>query len=171
MNLQPTHTAMHPLRPWLTALLMLIVSVTAQAETATNAITAAAADTATTAVGLASGLTELNPLGLAGTVVIKIATITYIHQLPEEDQAHPYGVLSAFWGGAAANNLCWLTGAGPLCLALGIATGSFLWNSGTEDRHYWASCKTQRMDHPETPCSRSNKNLNRNAEPSLAQAP
>jgi hypothetical protein len=153
------------------ALLLVMLALTARAETAGTALTTAAADTASTAAGLASGLTELNPLGLVGTVVMKVATIAYINQLPEEDRAHPYGLVSSFWGGAAANNLCWLTGAGPLCLVLGIVTGRYLWNNGEEDRSYWASCKTKRLDNPETSCSRPDININIDAEPALAQAP
>ena len=134
-------------------------------------MTAAAADTVSTAAGLASGLAELNPLGLAGTVVMKVATITYINQLPEEDRAHPYGLASSFWGGATANNLCWLTGAGPVCFVLGIVAGRYLWNSGEDDRSFWASCKSKRLGNPEAPCSRSEKDINLEAEPALAQAP
>ena len=156
---------------FLSALLLVMLSLTAHAETAGTAMTAAAADTASTAAALSSGLTELNPLGFAGTVVMKVATIAYINQLPEEDRAHPYGLASALWGGATANNLCWLTGAGPLCFVVGIATGGYMWNSGKEDRSYWASCKSKRLTDPETPCSRPEKNLNLDAEPALALAP
>jgi hypothetical protein len=155
----------------ITTLLLLLFCLTARAETAGTAMTAAAVDTASTAAGLASGLTELNPLGFAGTVVMKVATIAYINQLPEEDRAHPYGLASSFWGGAAANNLCWLTGAGPACFVLGIVTGRYLWNSGEKDRTFWAGCKSKRLDNPETPCSRSDINMNMDAEPALAQAP
>lgn len=165
---QPTR---HVLYPFLLALLMAMITMTARAETATTAMTAAAADTASTAIGLASGLTELNPLGLAGTILSKVVTIAVIDQLPEEDRAQPYSLVSAFWGGAAASNMCWLTGAGPLCFALGIGAGSYLWNKGEEDRSYWADCKTKRTNHPETPCSLPNLKLNVNAESALAQAP
>jgi len=154
----------------LTALLITVFTQNVRAETETSAITAAAADTASTAVGLAKGLVELNPLGLVGSLAVKVATIAYIDKLPEEDRAQPFGFVSAFWGGAAANNLCWLTGAGPLCFVLGIATGSYLWNSGQEDRTYWASCKSLRSDHPEAPCSRSDKNIHLYPEPVLALA-
>jgi hypothetical protein len=156
------------MRRTLNGLVLVLFALTAHAETATNAMTAAAADAASTAAGLASGLVELNPLGLAGSVVMKVATIAYIHQLPEEDRAHPYGFVSTFWGGAAASNLCWLTGAGPLCFVLGIPTGSYLWNNGEEDRLYWASCKSLRTKNPETPCPRPEKDINTPAEPVLA---
>jgi hypothetical protein len=155
----------------LTLMLMAMITLTARAETATTAMTAAAADTVSTAIGLASGFTELNPIGLAGTVLSKVVSIAIIDQLPEEDRARPYSLVSSFWGGAAANNLCWLTGAGPLCFALGIGTGRYLWNKGEEDRRYWVSCKTKRINHPETPCSRSDSKLKVDAEPAVAQAP
>jgi hypothetical protein len=157
------------MRRILTALVLTLVTLTAHAETATNAMTAAAADTASTAAGLASGLVEINPLGLAGSVVMKVAVISYIHKLPEEDRAHPYSLATSVWGGLAASNLCWLTGAGPLCFVLGIATGNYLWDNGEDDRRYWASCKSLRTEYPETPCSRSDKDTP--AEPVLAQAP
>ncbi len=158
------------IRRILTGLVLTLFALTARAETATNAITAAAADTVSTAAALASGFTELNPLGFAGAVISKVATIAFIDHLPEEDRASPYGFVSAFWGGAAASNLCWLTGAGPLCFVLGIATGSYLWDNGKEDRTYWASCKSLRSDNPEAPCSRSDKNINLLPEPVLALA-
>jgi len=154
-----------------TALLLVMFTPNAQAETATIALTAAAADTASTAAALSSGLAELNPLGLAGTVVIKVATIAYINQLPEEDRSDLYGLASSLWGGATANNLCWLTGVGPACLVLGVVAGNYMWSSGAEERHYWASCKSKRLGNSDAPCSRSEKNMTVDTEPALAQAP
>jgi hypothetical protein len=66
---------------------MTLVTLSAREEPAATALTAAAVDIASTAAALASGLTELNPLGFAGTAVIKVATIAYINQLPEEDRS------------------------------------------------------------------------------------
>jgi len=152
------------------ALLMALFTLTARAETAATALTAAAVDTASTAAALASGLTELNPLGFAGTAVMKVATIAYINQLPEEDRARPYGLASSLWGGAAANNLCWLTGAGPVCFVLGVVAGRYLWNNGEEERSFWVSCKAKRLGSPQDPCERPGKDLNFDAEPALAQA-
>jgi hypothetical protein len=149
---------------------MPIFSQNVRAETETSAMYAAAADTVSTAASLSRGLVELNPLGLAGTVVVKVAAITYIHKLPEEDRAEPYSVVYSFWGGAAANNLCWLTGAGPLCFVLGIATGIYLWSNGEDERTYWASCKSNRLVHPEAPCSRSDQKINRDQGRALALA-
>jgi hypothetical protein len=114
--------------------ILLMLTITARAETVGIALTTAAADTASTAVALSKGLTELNPLGFAGTVAMKVAAIAYIKQLPEEEHAASYGIVSSFWGGATANNLCWLTGAGPFCMALGIVTALYLWDSGAEER-------------------------------------
>ena len=125
--------------------LLALAAISAHAETAEKAMNAAVADTASTAATLSSGLTELNPIGAAGTVVLKVVAMAYIGQLPEEDRAYPYSLASSVWGGAAANNLCWLTEAGPLCILLGIVTGRYLWNSGEERRSYWASCKVQRL--------------------------
>jgi hypothetical protein len=111
-----------------------MLSIAARAETVGTALTAATVDTASTAVALSKGLTELNPLGFGGTVAMKVAAIAYIKQLPEEDHADAYGIVSSFWGGAATNNLCWLTGAGPLCIILGIITALHMWDSGAEER-------------------------------------
>ena len=149
---------------------MSFFSQNVRAETENSAMYAAAADTASTAVSLAKGLVELNPLGLVGTMVMKVATITYINKLPEEDRAQPYSAVSSFWGGATANNLCWLTGAGPLCFVLGIATGIYLWNNGEEERTYWASCKSNRLAYPAAPCSRSDQENILNQDPVLALA-
>jgi len=111
-----------------------MLTITAHAETVGTAVTTAAADTASTAVALSKGLIELNPLGFAGTVAMKVVAIAYIKQLPEEEHAVSYGIVSSFWGGATANNLCWLTGAGPFCIVLGIVTALHLWDSGVEQR-------------------------------------
>lgn len=100
------------------------------ADPAERAWASAAADTATTAVGLSAGLVELNPLGLAGSLVVKGVLMGYINSLPKEEQPQNYNVVSSIWGGAAASNLCWLTGAGPVCFLLGAATGGWMWSTG-----------------------------------------
>ena len=153
------------------SMLLALAAISAHAETVENAVTAAVADTASTAAALSSGLTELNPVGAAGTVVLKVVAMAYIGQLPEEDRAYPYSLASSIWGGAAANNLCWLTGAGPLCLVLGIVTGRYLWNSGEESRTYWASCKVQRLGSPSADCGRAPEGQKPETEQALAQVP
>lgn len=171
-NTSAARQVMHSM--WLslsTALILMMLTPNAMAETAERAMTAAAADTASTAAALSSGLVELNPLGLAGTVVIKVATIAYINQQPEEDRSDLYGLASTLWGGATANNLCWLTGIGPACFVLGIVAGNYIWNNGEEDRRHWANCRVKRMGNSEAPCTRLEKNMTVDAEPALAQAP
>ena len=151
-------------------LILMSVSMTTHAETANSALAAAVADTASTAAALSSGLVELNPLGPVAAVVSKVIAFGYIEQLPEADRAHSYGLVSSFWSGATANNLCWLTGAGPVCALVGLATGRYLWNNGTAEREHWAQCKTLRVANPEAPCSRQEGFPKPQDEATLAQA-
>lgn len=117
-----------------TLALLLVLSGTARANTAELALVTAGADTVTTAVALSSGLIELNPLGPVGALIVKGLAITYVRAQPEEDQARHYNVMSSFWGGAAASNLCWISGGGPFCFLIGAATGGWMWNSGEKER-------------------------------------
>lgn len=158
------------MKKFLSILILLTFSLITHAESANSALTAAVADTASTAAALSSGLVELNPLGAVGAVVSKVIAMGYIGQLPEEERAHPYGLVSSFWGGASANNLCWLTGAGPVCVLVGLATGRYLWNNGTAERDHWAQCKALRVANPEAPCSRQEGLPKPHEEATLAQA-
>lgn len=153
------------------SILLALAAISAHAETEDKAMTAAIADTASTAIGLASGLTELNPVGAAGTVVLKLAAMTFIGKLPEEERAYSYSVASSVWGGAAANNLCLLSGAGPICIVIGIATGSFLWKGGEEDRIFWASCKSRRLSSPNASCEPSSEDQPKENAQALARVP
>ncbi len=121
-------------KPLVSLALLLGLSCPSYADPAVQAWTAAGADTATTAAGLAAGLTELNPLGPVGAIVVKVAAMGYIGSLPEEDRAVNYNLVSSFWGGASVNNLCWLTGAGPACLLLGLGAGRWMWNASEAQR-------------------------------------
>lgn len=121
-------------KPLISLVLLFGLSGPSHADPAVQAWTAAGADTATTAAGLAAGLTELNPLGPVGAIVVKAVAMGYIGSLPEEEQAANYNLVSSFWGGAAVNNLCWLSGAGPACLLLGLGAGRWMWNAGEVER-------------------------------------
>lgn len=122
------------LKPLTSLALLIGLSCPSYADPAVQAWTAAGADTATTAVGLAAGLTELNPLGPIGAIVMKVATMGYINSLPEEERAINYNWVSSLWGGASVSNLCWLTGAGPACLLLGLGAGRWMWNASEAQR-------------------------------------
>ncbi|MES2976893.1 MAG: hypothetical protein V4731_00595 [Pseudomonadota bacterium] len=113
---------------------------------------AAIADTATTALSLARGLTEANPVGAVGAVAAKLITGGLIQELDEEEQAFASHSVSALWGGAAANNFCWLLGAGPMCFAAGVARGLQLWSESREERDFWDMCKLQRALQPGMAC-------------------
>ncbi|MDB5939515.1 MAG: hypothetical protein JWP77_1879 [Polaromonas sp.] len=117
-----------------------------------EAVNAALADTATTAVSLAAGMVELNPLGAAGAVAVKVATMAYIKELPQTQQAHQYSVVSSLWGGASASNLCWLTGAGPACFLLGVIRGQYIWNKGEDERAFWEICESERRTDASLQC-------------------
>lgn len=117
-----------------------------------EAVSAALADTASTALALSAGLAELNPLGAVGAVAVKVVALAYIDTLPQTQQAHQYSVVSSLWGGAAASNLCWLTGAGPLCFVVGIARGQYLWSRGESERAFWVVCEAERKVDAELKC-------------------
>ena len=103
------------------------------ATTAELAFATAGADAATTAAALSAGLVELNPLGPIGSIVAKGLAIGFVQVLPKEEQPYHYNLISSFWGGAAASNLCWLTGVGPVCYLLGLAAGSWIWRTGDSE--------------------------------------
>ena len=115
-------------------LFSLSLSGPVQANTANLALATAGADTITTAVALSSGLVELNPLGSVGALVVKGLAMGYVRAQPEHEQARHYNMLSSFWGGAAASNLCWISGGGPFCFLLGAMAGGWLWNTGEKER-------------------------------------
>lgn len=121
-------------KPLISLVLFLGLSGPSHADPAAQAWTAAGADTATTAAGLAAGLVELNPLGPVGAILAKVVAMGYIGSLPEEERAVNYNIVSSFWGGATVNNLCWLTGAGPVCLLLGLGAGRWIWTSAEAER-------------------------------------
>lgn len=105
-----------------------------RADPSEAAGTAAGADTASTAVALSSGLVELNPLGPVGAIAMKAAVMGYIQGLPEHERTPAYHLASSTWADAAANKLCWLAGAGPVCMLLGALTGRWIWQSGERQR-------------------------------------
>ena len=118
------------------------------------------ADAGSTAVGIASGAAEANPLGIAA-LLIKPAALAYADELPQEDRAQAYAMISALWGGASANNLCvvavMVSGAVPLapaCLMVGLAWGQVEWGRTAIDRELWALCKAERAywGNPEMRC-------------------
>ena len=131
--------------------LLSLAYATSHADQA-EAMNAALADTATTAVSLAAGMVELNPLGAAGAVVVKMATMAYIKELPKTEQAHPYSVVASLWGGASASNLCWLTGIGPACFLIGAIRGQYIWNKGEDERTFWAICKSEQRSDTSLQC-------------------
>lgn len=121
-------------RFWVFLWCALWLHASAWADPAEQAWTAAGADAATTAVGLSAGLVELNPLGPVGAIALKAVVMGYIQGQPEEARPQMYNFVSSLWGGAAANNLCWLVGAGPVCMLVGALTGNLLWNSSEQER-------------------------------------
>lgn len=119
----------------------------ARADPAEQAWTAAGADTATTAVGLASGLVEVNPLGPVGALALKAALMGYIQGQPEEARPQMYNFVSSLWGGAAANNLCWLAGVGPVCMLIGAVTGQWIWRASEQERQATLAAQSRPEPH------------------------
>ena len=118
-------------RRWIALLCVLMLHTHLHADPAQHAWTAAGADAATTAAALATGMVGLPTLG---AVAFKAAVMGYIQGLPEEEQTQAYHLASSTWAGAAANNLCWIAGAGPVCLLLGALTSRWFWRAGEPAR-------------------------------------
>jgi hypothetical protein len=120
---------------------------------------AAAADAVTTIGGAALGAAEANPLGIV-TLLAKVPLLAYVKTLPLDEQAEWHATYGAFWGGAAANNLCIigaiLTGGAlaPLCPVAGVAWGFKEWNASAMERELWAICREERAywNNPQMPC-------------------
>lgn len=116
-----------------TLTLFFVLCGQAKANTAEVALIAAGADTVATAVALSAGLVELNPLGPVGALVVKGLVLGYVSTQPEHEQARQYNLISSFWSGAAASNLCWISGGGPFCFLVGAVAGRWLWNAGEKE--------------------------------------
>ena len=136
------------------ALILSLLCVTAQAQTAEQA---AAADVATTGIGLALGAAEANPIGLL-TLPAKLAAIQHAESLPTGEREYALSVISSMWTGAAANNLCVvaaiLSGGAfaPACLIIGAAVGMQRWDAGADERLFWAICADERTRNPRLTC-------------------
>lgn len=136
------------------ALILSLLCVTAQAQTAEQA---AAADVATTGIGLALGAAEANPIGLL-TLPAKLAAIQHAESLPTGEREYALSVISSMWTGAAANNLCVvaaiLSGGAfaPACLVIGAAVGMQRWDAGADERLFWAICADERTRNPRLTC-------------------
>jgi len=139
----------------LRALVLSLLCVTAQAQTAHEA---AAADVASTGAALALGAAEANPLGLL-TLPMKFAAIRYAEGLPDGDKQTAQSVISSMWRGAAANNVCVImsivTGGtfAPVCAIAGFAVAWHEWQSGEIERQFWMVCAYEKQSNPELKCS------------------
>lgn len=141
------------------ALVLSLLCVTAQAQTAEQA---AAADVATTGIGLALGAAEANPIGLL-TLPAKLAAIQHAESLPTGEREYALSVISSMWTGAAANNLCVIvaiaTGGAfaPACLIVGAAVGMQRWDAGADERLFWAICADEKTRNPRLTCTYNNR--------------
>ncbi|MES2979265.1 MAG: hypothetical protein V4731_12645 [Pseudomonadota bacterium] len=135
----------------ITAIFLCLTLLQAQADE-NDALNAVAADAATTALALSAGLTELNPLGAIGSIIVKAGTMAIIKDMPETQRPAQYNMVSALWSGAAASNLCWLTGAGPACFLVGYIRSHYVWNAGADERTFWAMCEGERRVKPDLKC-------------------
>ncbi len=136
------------------ALVLSLLCITAQAQTAEQA---AVADVGTTAIGLALGAAEANPLGLL-TLPAKLAAIQHAESLPTGEREYALSVISSMWTGAAANNLCIvaaiLTGGAfaPACVVLGLSVAMQRGDAGADERLFWAICADEKTRNPSLTC-------------------
>ena len=136
------------------ALILSLLCITAQAQTAEQA---AAADVATTGIGLALGAAEMNPVGML-TLPLKLIAIQQAEALPTGEREYALSAISSMWTGAAANNLCIiaaiLTGGAfaPACLIVGAAVGMQRWDAAADERLFWAVCADERTRNPRLTC-------------------
>ena len=139
----------------LRALILSLLCLSAQAQTAEQA---AAADVATTGIGLALGAAEANPLGLIA-LPAKLAMIQHAESLPTGEREYALSVISSMWTGAAANNLCVIAailsgGAfAPACLIVGAAVGMQRWDAAADERLFWAVCADEKTRNPRLTCT------------------
>lgn len=105
----------------------------------TSATVAAGADTASTVIAVGSGIgVESNVLIASPPVflavsAIKLAAPSMTRNMVPEDRDLALRSMTTVWGGAAANNLALIAGAGcPPCV--GIAAGVWLWMSSKKDQ-------------------------------------
>jgi len=140
------------------AALLLALCLHAHADTAERAQNAAIADVASTGAALALGAAEANPLGLL-MLPMKFAAIRYAEGLPDGDKQTAQSVISSMWRGAAANNVCVImsivTGGtfAPACAIAGFAVAWHEWQSGADERLFWAICADERTRQPELKCT------------------
>jgi len=136
------------------ALILSLLCLSAQAQTAEQA---AAADVATTGIGLALGAAEMNPVGLL-TLPAKLAMIQHAEGLPTGEREYALSAISSMWTGAAANNLCVvaaiLSGGtfAPACLVIGAAVGMQRWDAAADERLFWAICADEKTRNPRLTC-------------------
>lgn len=141
------------------ALVLSLLCVTAQAQTAEQA---AVADVATTGLGLALGAAEMNPVGVL-TLPLKLIAIQQAEALPTGEREYALSAISSIWTGAAANNLCIiaaiLTGGAfaPACLIVGTAVGMQRWEAGANERLFWAICADEKTRNPSLTCTYNNR--------------
>ena len=139
------------------AAILLILCLTAQADSSQRAQEAAVADVATTVMGLSLGAAEANPLGLA-LIPLKLIALDYAAGLPDGEKQTVQSAVGSFWLGAAANNICvifsLLSGGtfAPLCAAAGVAVALQRWNAGADEREFWALCARERVKNPKMTC-------------------
>jgi hypothetical protein len=140
-------------------ILALLVLPSHAASLQDQAETAAVADGLTTLGGIALGAAEANPIGLI-SLVIKAPLLAHVKTLPQDEQAEWHATYGAFWGGAAANNLC-IVGAiltsgalAPLCPMVGMAWGMNKWSASAQERELWAICREERAywKNPQMTC-------------------
>jgi len=138
----------------LRALILSLLCLSAQAQTAHEA---AAADVATTGIGLALGAAEANPIGLL-TLPAKLAMIQHAEGLPTGEREYALSAISSMWTGAAANNLCVIaaivTGGAfaPFCIGVGLAVASAKWQAEADERLFWAICAAEKKINPVLTC-------------------
>jgi hypothetical protein len=87
---------------------------------------AALLDIITTAIAENHGGVEMNPLGVTGTLIVKYVMINAVNNIDDKDRRKDlqnFG--SAFWTGAAANNLAVAFGAPPI-ISLSVMVAVYL---------------------------------------------
>lgn len=141
---------------WL-LLLLLWLSLHAQAQTSEDAKASALQDILSTGFGLALGASELNPLGIL-TVPLKFAAIEHAETLPDGEKQTAHATYTSIWRGAAVNNFCLaamiLTGgtATPVCVFLSFASAAIVWQQSAMEREFWNLCAYERRTNPELKC-------------------
>lgn len=114
-------SSIHPLKRW------------AQTAAAADSISTHIAMSASEHLTEANSLVNTSPAGLLALFVVKLSLLEIVERHYPEQKPAVFRNASAVWGGVSASNLALAAGAaGPLALAVGLASGAYIYSKANE---------------------------------------